>query len=407
MSRNVDKDPNVDNASNVQPVTLTRWSDFFREKGFSIDYGNIIGKGSSGTVFSAVYETEETPLIAKLTPANPSNLAYVTKKFKNECDINEMLGRFSYFKTYPETKQFVLVTNNLGVELKSVIKNNETLQGLSILNMMALAMRLTKQLAIFHQADLVHFDVKLANIVVKENLHHPRLIDFDLSEIKTASKTCPTVSRKGTPRYIAPEWYSQGNKQYFTVDPKVDVFSLGVCLLEILSFVLNKNLFRNFYKKNNINSSEDMYSFRKTVKNEFTQLIQKMKPLIALRSREDRGLIYKYLEIIKGAVEKDPAKRSSLEDIYRALCQLRFTEESWLYKDDPDGRERWVDHNVGSKNGVKREVFYKVISPNSIACNPVTLFEKENASTPISPVKRKREEKADPLSPIKQAKPCS
>ncbi|MEW6744627.1 MAG: serine/threonine-protein kinase [Planctomycetota bacterium] len=87
-------------------------------------------------------------------------------------------------------------------------------------------------LAALHERGLIHCDVKPANIIL-EGPHDLRaiespaiLIDYGLVRRCTSSQ----VTRFGTPAYAAPELLL--GKQ---VDERSDVFSLGLCLLDILS----------------------------------------------------------------------------------------------------------------------------------------------------------------------------
>ena len=80
-----------------------------------------------------------------------------------------------------------------------------------------------------HKAELLHRDVKPANIVLIDG-ERAVLTDFNLSLDAEATAISVTGQVAGTPRYMAPEiWYGEG------ATPSSDVFSLGLVLYELLT----------------------------------------------------------------------------------------------------------------------------------------------------------------------------
>jgi serine/threonine protein kinase len=89
--------------------------------------------------------------------------------------------------------------------------------------------QLLEALAYMHSNALMHCDVKEPNLMLKTPyLNNPDvvLIDFGVSKALSTTETCPC----GTPGYIPPETFKTG-KWY----PKGDIFSLGVCIVQILT----------------------------------------------------------------------------------------------------------------------------------------------------------------------------
>ncbi|XP_075097767.1 G-type lectin S-receptor-like serine/threonine-protein kinase SD2-5 isoform X1 [Nicotiana tabacum] len=87
-----------------------------------------------------------------------------------------------------------------------------------------------KGLAYLHEEcrqKILHLDIKPQNILLDEK-YNAKLSDFGLSKLidRTQSKVVTTM--RGTPGYLAPEWLSA------VITEKVDVYSYGVVVLEIL-----------------------------------------------------------------------------------------------------------------------------------------------------------------------------
>ena len=92
-----------------------------------------------------------------------------------------------------------------------------------------LAIGLGEALAHVHAHGFVHRDIKPANILL-EHGHKPRLADFGIARALDGTVYTATGAVAGTAAYLAPEQV-RGE----TVDPSVDVFALGLVLIEALT----------------------------------------------------------------------------------------------------------------------------------------------------------------------------
>jgi TolB-like protein len=98
------------------------------------------------------------------------------------------------------------------------------------------AIRIVRQaaegLAAAHRAGIVHRDVKPSNLIL-DGRGSVKLVDFGIARVATPSGNLAltgTAALLGTPGYMAPE-QAQGKP----VDPRVDIYALGLTLYEVLA----------------------------------------------------------------------------------------------------------------------------------------------------------------------------
>lgn len=75
---------------------------------------------------------------------------------------------------------------------------------------------------------IIHCDIKPQNILLDE-YQNARIGDFGLAKLLVLNQTHTNTAIRGTKGYVAPEWFR--NKP---VTVKVDVYSFGIILLEII-----------------------------------------------------------------------------------------------------------------------------------------------------------------------------
>ncbi|KAK4492418.1 hypothetical protein RD792_003223 [Penstemon davidsonii] len=95
-----------------------------------------------------------------------------------------------------------------------------------------IAMGVARALTYLHEecsTQIIHCDIKPQNILLDE-YYNARISDFGLAKLLMINQSRTLTNIRGTKGYVAPEWFR--NTQ---VTAKVDVYSFGVLLLEIIS----------------------------------------------------------------------------------------------------------------------------------------------------------------------------
>ncbi|XP_044478549.1 G-type lectin S-receptor-like serine/threonine-protein kinase RLK1 [Mangifera indica] len=94
-----------------------------------------------------------------------------------------------------------------------------------------IAMEIAKGLLYLHEeccTQIIHCDIKPQNILLDDN-YNARISDFGLAKLLTLNQSHTSTVIRGTKGYVAPEWFRNT-----PVTVKVDVYSFGVLLLEII-----------------------------------------------------------------------------------------------------------------------------------------------------------------------------
>ena len=229
-----------------------------------IHQGKQLGAGSYGVVYKGEIWNEELkedlPCAIKLFATNTMGMSY-----EHILDNISLVGQWSsYQELRKELSPMVhLKHRNLALLLGVTINPLQMIMGLarkgSLLNMInryaaketffhpfvaaKSILQIASGLNYLHSHNLVHLDLKAANVLVwdfpepdeqkKESLVHLKLADYG-TVLHCDTLGVRMSSLVGTPGYIAPEVVLYSGKQSFT--SKADVFSFAMVIYEILSY---------------------------------------------------------------------------------------------------------------------------------------------------------------------------
>ncbi|XP_002985186.2 serine/threonine-protein kinase-like protein At3g51990 [Selaginella moellendorffii] len=188
---------------------------------------NLLGRGSYGSVYKAVLKNGQLAAVkrATCTTANPSTSKERFILSQIECPhVVNLLG-------FCERNDEVLLVVEFMANgsLHDVLHSKLSSSSLSWSRRVRIAVQTARALHALHSStpQIIHRDVKSSNVLIDANWN-ARLGDFGLAlRGDTKDIMCTPAGTLGyvDPRYDKPE----------KVGPKIDVFSFGVLLLELIS----------------------------------------------------------------------------------------------------------------------------------------------------------------------------
>ncbi|KAL5570895.1 hypothetical protein UlMin_020492 [Ulmus minor] len=177
---------------------------------------------------------------------------------------------------------------------------------------------IAKGLAYLHEdcrQKIIHLDIKPHNILLDENFN-AKVSDFGLSKLINRDESQVLTTMRGTPGYLAPEW------QQLRVTVKVDVYSFGIVLLEIIT------------KRRNVDRSRSECSFH------LLQMLQKKaeeEQLIEIVEDLEEDMVNNLEEVVRmikiGAwcLQNDHTKRPLMSTVVKVLEGVMEVEPNITY----------------------------------------------------------------------------
>ncbi|MEE8524809.1 MAG: protein kinase [Thermoanaerobaculia bacterium] len=187
-----------------------------------------LGEGGMGVVYRAVDLELEEELAIKLLKPSAGDDSRVLARFKQEIRLARRIHHYNVcnlydFGSWGEVK-FVTMELVRGRSLAALMQDPEELdldQALTLFH------GILDGLEAAHELDIVHRDVKPQNVMVDTD-GRPVVMDFGLARELDGAGLTIAGQVLGTPEYMAPERLL-GNE----IDPRCDVYSLGVILFEL------------------------------------------------------------------------------------------------------------------------------------------------------------------------------
>ncbi|KAK4603617.1 hypothetical protein RGQ29_012215 [Quercus rubra] len=202
----------------------------------SFDQAHKLGHGGNGEVFKGTLADGREIAIKRLYIRGKAN----TNEVYNEMDIisraqHKNLVRFLGC-CFTKTDSFLVYEFLANRSLDSILFDPEKKTELDWNRRLGIIIGTAEGLEYLHkgcQFRIIHRDIKASNILL-DLKHKPKIADFGLARFYSCDKSLISTAIVGTLGYMAPEYLAQGR-----LTEKVDVYSFGVLVLEIVSGVKN------------------------------------------------------------------------------------------------------------------------------------------------------------------------
>ncbi|XP_065638016.1 cysteine-rich receptor-like protein kinase 46 isoform X1 [Quercus suber] len=202
----------------------------------SFDQAHKLGHGGNGEVFKGTLADGREIAIKRLYIRGKAN----TNEVYNEMDIisraqHKNLVRFLGC-CFTNTDSFLVYEFLANRSLDSILFDPEKKTELDWNRRLGIIIGTAEGLEYLHkgcQFRIIHRDIKASNILL-DLKHKPKIADFGLARFYSCDKSLISTAIVGTLGYMAPEYLAQGR-----LTEKVDVYSFGVLVLEIVSGVKN------------------------------------------------------------------------------------------------------------------------------------------------------------------------
>nr|KJB79124.1 hypothetical protein B456_013G034400 [Gossypium raimondii] len=198
-------------------------------KNVTKNFSNKLGEGGFGSIFQGTLPSGSEVAVKHLVGFGPVNKSFMTEV--------QTIGSIHHFNLVSLVGFCAQKFNRLLVyeymangSLDRWIfnKNRDLALGWQIRKKIILD--IAKGLAYLHEdcnQKIVHLDIKPQNILLDEHFN-AKVSDFGLSKLIGKDQSRVITTMRGTPGYMAPEWLSS------VITEKVDVYSFGIVVLEIL-----------------------------------------------------------------------------------------------------------------------------------------------------------------------------
>lgn len=194
------------------------------------DLGEELGRGAMGVVFEAVDRRLDRPVAIKFLAPELTRDPAALQRFEREARLAASLDHpnLATVLEIGETKEghrYLVTPLYRGGSLKERLMRGP----IPVEEAVRLARQLAAGLGAAHRREIVHRDVKPANLLLDDH-GTLKIADFGIAKLLGATDLTRTGATLGTPAYKSPE-QSRGEP----VDHRSDLWSLGVVLFEMLT----------------------------------------------------------------------------------------------------------------------------------------------------------------------------
>ncbi|XP_019172592.1 PREDICTED: LEAF RUST 10 DISEASE-RESISTANCE LOCUS RECEPTOR-LIKE PROTEIN KINASE-like 1.1 [Ipomoea nil] len=279
------------------------------------DSSKELGDGGFGTVYHGKLRDGREVAVKRLYEHNCKRM----EQFINEIEILTGLRHTNLVTLYGcssrSSRELLLVyeyisNGTLADHLHGKRANQGSLPWPIRLN---IAVETASALAYLHASDIIHRDVKTANILLDHNFS-VKVADFGLSRLFPSNVTHVSTAPQGTPGYVDPEYH-----ECYQLTDKSDVYSFGVVLIELISSMPAVDMSRH---KQEINLAN--FAIHKIMRGSYNELID---PSLGFeRDEEIMRMTTSVAELAFRCIQLEKDMRPTMDGVVDALKEIRDGE---------------------------------------------------------------------------------
>ena len=273
---------------------------------FTLQYP--IGHGAFGTVYKAIHNSTNKTYAIKIIDYSKDNnkdnnniINYNYNSVQQETSLMKKVNMSdyivkyygSYFSRKTNTIWLILEYCSSGSAIDLMLSMDRTFSEVEVATMMEMIL---KGLVLMHSENLMHRDIKGANILISED-GYAKLGDFGVGAALSDEKY--RISKKGSPYWMSPQVASS-----VKYDFKTDIWSLGITCVELLE---GEPPFSDLKPKNVM----ERISKKPPSANEIIDLNEHTS---------------EFKSFLEHCLEKDPKKRSSAKELLKHEFIIKFSK---------------------------------------------------------------------------------
>lgn len=196
-----------------------------------------LARGGMAVIFIAYQKTLKRRIAVKILPKSLINETSA-EFFRQEAEAAAILSHPNIIPVYEvgNTNEFLFFTMQLvnGRSLAEYIKRAArnpvpSRRFLSLNTTLRIAIEVLDALDYAHRQEIIHRDIKSANILIESHTKRPIITDFGLAKVSRGPNGNDSMLL-GTPMYMAPEQIQKA-----PVDARTDIYAAGTMLFEMLA----------------------------------------------------------------------------------------------------------------------------------------------------------------------------
>lgn len=191
-----------------------------------------LGRGGMGVVYQAFDSALERKVALKVLPSHLADHPEIVARFRKEALAAARLAHPGIVEIHSigceEGVHFFVMELVEGESLERMLEKSGPLPPDYCLGLLR---PVAEALDYAHRRGFIHRDIKPSNIMVDPGRNAVKLTDFGIAKaLEGGTQLTSAEARIGTPRYMSPEQVRGA-----ALDPRSDIFSLGIVLFRMLA----------------------------------------------------------------------------------------------------------------------------------------------------------------------------